>query len=292
MDTSLRKKMLYVVCAGIIVLFVVIALLFLFRKPQNEKIITRTEYLAQTPSNDKPSADVKAFLPPLSSTQSAHALADRNDTSSSQPLNDSTTTSSTPPTSGTTTTTTTSVSKAWSFFRQSVSLPWIFLVATFPSASSCGKANQPICPVTPGNVTYVTNETQVTHITFVQEVVDIPLSILDSLQDIIFYKFIELLQQSVLANDRYPVQQSPTSASWLTQLIATGEMRQFYYDVFKSTNPESANCGSALQQGFCYESNGTSANLYIRMKAGTQQCPKGAIKTWNSDKDALQVTCF
>jgi hypothetical protein len=292
MDESLRKKVLYIICAGVIIFLVVIALLFLFRKPQQEKVITRTEYIQQEAVPEKEAEDVKAFLPPLSSTESAIPLAQQSTNNQSTSQNNTTQpTTSTPGT--TTTTTTTSVSKAWNFFRQSISLPWIFIVATFPSANtSCGKANQPLCPAAPGSVTYVTNETRITHITIIQHVIQIPNALLDSLQDIVFYKFITLLQQSVLANGRYPIQYTAEGTSWLTELITTGEMSQFYYDVFKATNAQAKLCGTPLQEGFCYESNGKSTNLYVRLRAATAECPNGAIKTWNSDKNALQVTCF
>jgi hypothetical protein len=166
------------------------------------------------------------------------------------------------------------------------------VTAIIPGVSSCGNANQPVCTNSQTNVTVIRNETQVTNMTFIQEVVDIPLSILDKLQDIVFYKFVALLQQTVLANDTYPRQTVPEHTSWFSDLIARGEMSQFYYDVFVRTNAPAANCGTVQQQGFCYESNGTSANLYVRQRAGTSECPRGAIKSWNSDKNALQVTCF
>ena len=286
MDENLRKKILYIVCAAIIVLFGIIALLLLMRKPQKETIITRTEYIHEQASKEKASPDLKDFLPPLSSTPSSAPLANRTDTTNADYSNQS----YSPPT--TTTTQTDSVAKAWSFFRQSIGLPYVFIASALPGASNCGKANQPVCPTSPGSVTYVTNETNVTNITIVQQVFEIPLALADSLQDITFYKLITLLQQSVLANDHYPVQTTPEDSSWITQLITTREMSQFYYDVFKTVNPTAKQCGTAFHEGFCYESNGKSANLYVRLKAGTKECPKGAIKVWNSDKNALQITCL
>lgn len=292
MDENLKKKILYIICAGIIVLFVIIAFLLFWRKPQKETVITRTEYLQQEPNPEKSATDLKAFLPQLASTGTGQPLTERttSSTGSQTTPSEDTQTSSPPPT--TTTTTTDSVAKAWSFFLQSIGLPFTFVGSVIPGVTQCGGANQPVCPNTPNNVTYITNETNVTTITLVQHMVDIPLSVLDSIQDVVFYKFIELLQQSTIANDHYPVQSTPEDTSWFTQLISTGEMSQFYYDVFKSTNPQASQCGTPQQVGFCYESNGHSANLYVRLRAATSQCPKGAIKTWNSDKNALQVTCF
>lgn len=269
--------MLYIIGGGIVLFFILLAVLFMVRNSQTKKIVvTKQEFLHDSTSPTHELSDVSALIPHGDQAQATPA----GTTSALRDISD------------TPTTQTTTVQKAWQFFTQAMTIPWVLMTSTFPSSATCGKSGQPVCPTTPNAITVVTDQTTTTHISIIEQVFNIPVSIQDNLQDLIFYKFIAVIQQYMVTTESYPVQQTPEDTTWLTQLIQTKELTPYYYNVFTSTTPAARLCGTTLQEGFCYESNGKVATLYIRQRTPTNECPNGSIKSWVSDENTLQITCF